>query len=33
LRMVEKFPFTMPLLCSMRCRVAGPTPARRASWF
>jgi hypothetical protein len=33
LRMVEKFPFTMPLLRSMRCRVAGPTPARRASWF
>jgi hypothetical protein len=29
--MVEKFPFTTPSFCSIRWRVASPTPAARAS--
>src|ERR1700755_3425993 len=31
LRIVEKFPFTTPSFCSIRWRVANPTPAARAS--
>src|SRR5215471_844801 len=31
LRIVEKFPFTTPSFCSIRWRVASPTPTARAS--